>query len=134
VTFLDTSVIIDMLDPTVDGVEDVAESHGRPFLTSSICVFEVLNGTLGSGSTDVVAERNRFGGVRALAFTDQLALKAARLQDDIMSDGDRLAPRDAMIAATARSTGDHLLVADDDFQTDGLESRMNVTNLTDEHR
>jgi hypothetical protein len=39
-----------------------------------------------------------------------------------------------MIAATARSTGDHLLVADDDFQTDGLESRMNVTNLTDEHR
>jgi predicted nucleic acid-binding protein len=131
VTFLDTSVIIDMLDPSVDGVEAAAEHHGRPFLTSSICVFEVLNGVLGSGSTDVVAERNRFGGVRALEFNDRLALEAARLQDELVSDGDRLAARDAIIAATARSTGDHLLVADTDFRTSLLESRMDVTNLTD---
>lgn len=130
-TFLDSSVIIDMLDPTVDGVEETAESYGLPFLTSSICVYEVLDGALGSGSTDVVAERNRFGGVRALGFNEQLALEAARLQDDLMSDGNRLAARDTMIAATARSTGDHLLVADGDFQTDVLESRMEVTNLAD---
>jgi tRNA(fMet)-specific endonuclease VapC len=131
VTFLDTSVIIDLLDPSVDGVEETVERYGQPFLTSSICVFEVLNGTVGSGSTDVLAERNRFSGVRTIEFNNQLALEAARLQDELTSAGDRLAARDVMIAATARSTGDHLLVADSDFQTDVLESRMDVTNLAD---
>lgn len=85
---------------------------------------EVLNGTLGSGSTDVVAEWNRFGGVRALECTDQFALEAARRQDEITSDGDRLATRDALIAATVQSTGDRLLVADADVQTDVSIVRM----------
>ncbi|ELY63097.1 hypothetical protein C489_19816 [Natrinema versiforme JCM 10478] len=37
-----------------------------------------------------------------------------------------------LIAATARSTGDHLVVADSDFQTDPLESTLRVTNLREE--
>jgi hypothetical protein len=129
-TFLDSSVIIDMLqgvDSTVEFVEDQSE----PYLTSSICVFEVVQGRLGSGSADVVAARQSFGGVRALDLTETVALEAARLQDQLLEDGQRMGARDLLIAATARSTGDHLVVADDDFDTDALASRMQVTNLSD---
>ncbi|NGM71107.1 type II toxin-antitoxin system VapC family toxin [Natronolimnobius sp. AArcel1] len=127
-TFLDSSVIIDMLEG-VDETVAAVESRGTPYLTSSICVYEVLAGTLGRGETNVQAERQRFGGVRALEFNEQLALEAARLQDELLADGERMAARDLMIAATARSTGDRLLVADSDFQTGVLEDRLDMTNL-----
>lgn len=130
-TFLDSSVIIDMLEG-VDETVTYVESRGTPYLTSSICVYEVLDGTLGRGATDVRTERQRFGGVRALEFNEQIALEAARLQDELLVDGERMAARDLMIAATARTTGDQLVVADSDFQTGVLEDTMQVTNLRDD--
>ena len=128
-TFLDSSAIIDML-AGVDSTVEFVEEQGEPYLTSSICVFEVLDGKLGSGSTDVVAARQDFGGVRALELTDPLSVEAARLQDQLLDDGQRMATRDLLVAATARSTGDHLVVADSDFETDVLESYVQVTNLS----
>lgn len=129
-TFLDSSVIIDMLNG-VESTTAVVESEGKPYLTSPICVFEVLNGKLGDGSTDVVATRQDFGGVRSLDLTETITLEAARLQDQLLAAGEPLAARDILIAATARSTGDHLVVADEDFETDCLESHMQVTNLAE---
>ncbi|WP_339102734.1 PIN domain-containing protein [Haloterrigena salinisoli] len=82
---------------------------------------------LGRGDTDLRAERQHFGGVRSLEFSEEIALEAARLRDELRTDGDRMAVRDLMIAATARSTGDHLVVADSAFQTDALESTLQVT-------
>ena len=130
-TFLDSSVIIDMLEG-VDETVAYVESQDGPYLTSTICVYEVLAGTLGRGDTNVRDERQRFGGVRALEFNEQIALEAARLQDELLADGERMAVRDLMIAATVRSTGDQLVVADSDFRTAVLESRMEVTNLREE--
>ncbi|WP_433632682.1 PIN domain-containing protein [Halomicrococcus sp. NG-SE-24] len=128
-TFLDSSVIIDMLEGVPNVVEAV-EERGQPYLTSSLCVFEVVNGTVGSGETDVVEVRQQFGGVRALDLDEQIALEAARMQDTLMDDGDRMAVRDLLIAATARSTGDELIVTDRDFETSLLTEMMDVTNLT----
>jgi len=128
VTFLDSSVIIDMLEGVPDVVEYV-EDRGQPYLTSSVCVFEVIDGEVGSGSTDVVAVRQEFGGVRALDLNEQIALEAGRMQDQLMDDGERMAARDLLIAATARSTGDELIVADGDFETQLLTDLMDVTNL-----
>jgi len=128
VTFLDSSVIIDMLVGVTDVVEAV-EERGQPYLTSAICVFEVVDGKVGSGETDVVGVRQQFGGVRALELNEQIALEASRMQDRLMDDGERMAARDLLIAATARSTGDELVVADSDFETDLLSETMDVTNL-----
>jgi predicted nucleic acid-binding protein len=128
VTFLDSSAIIDMLqgvEETVDYVED----RGEPYLTSSLCVYEVLEGRLGAGTTDVQAVRQDFDGVHSLALTEEVSLEAARLQDELLDDGERMATRDLLVAATATSTGDELVVADSDFQTDVLESHLTVTNL-----
>ena len=127
-TFLDSSVIIDMLEGVPDVVEYV-EDRGQPYLTSSVCVFEVIDGEVGSESTDIVAVRQEFGGVRALDLNEQIALEAGRMQDQLMDDGERMAARDLLIAATARSTGDELIVADGDFETQLLTDLMDVTNL-----
>ncbi|WP_436929847.1 PIN domain-containing protein [Halosimplex halobium] len=126
-TFLDTSTIIQYLR----GDERVRECiEGRePWLTSTICVFEVINGRLGSGDTDIVAIRQDFAGVQAIDLNESIAIEAARLQDELIDDGDRLATADLLIAATARSTGDELVVADGGFETDALEAVMQVTNL-----
>lgn len=127
-TFLDSSTIIEYLrgNPTV--VEYLDERE--PWLTSTICVFEVLNGPAGTDGFDPVTERQRFGGVRALDFNEELALEASRLQHACIRNGGELSHRDAMIAATARSTGNEYVVADADFETAPLEEAMTVTNLS----
>lgn len=93
---------------------------------------EVLAGTLGHGETDGNAERQHFSGVRSLELNENLALEAARLQDELLSNGERMAVRDFMLTATARSTGDQVVVADSGFRTDVLEPEMRVTNPRDE--
>lgn len=126
-TFLDSSTIIEYLRGNDDVIEYLDER--RPWWTSTICVFEVLNGPAGTPDFDPVEQRQRFGGVDAIEFNEQLALEATRLQDAAIKDGSELSHRDAMIAATARSTGDEYVVADSDFETAPLESVMDVTNI-----
>jgi predicted nucleic acid-binding protein len=122
-TSLDSSAIVEYLrnDATVTAYLDERD----PWWTSTIRVFEVSNGP----ASDPVEERQTFGGVRALAFDEQLAIEASRLQHAATEDGTELSPRDGMIAATARSTGDEYVVADSDFEIQPLEERMHVTNL-----
>lgn len=126
-TFLDSSTIIEYLrdDQTVIDYLDARQ----PWWTSTICVFEVLNGPAGSPNFDPVEERQTFSGVQALEFNEQLALEAARLQNASIKNGSELSHRDAMIAATARSTEDEYVVADSDFETESQENVMEVTNL-----
>jgi predicted nucleic acid-binding protein len=95
-------------------------------------VFESLAGKAGAGTTDMRAERETFGGVQSIDLSEGLAVEAARMQDDLMDDSERMAARDLLIAATARSTGNELVVADGDFETRLLEDRMDVTNLRSE--
>ncbi|RLM83873.1 type II toxin-antitoxin system VapC family toxin [Halobellus sp. Atlit-38R] len=131
-TFLDSSVIIDLLEGVPDVVEYV-DNCFQPYLTSTICVFEVIDGRVGSGETDVVSVRQDFGGVRSLDLNEQIVLEAGRMQDQLMDDGERMATRDLLIAATARSTGSELVVADSDFQARLLADQMDVTNLRSNH-
>lgn len=126
-TFLDSSAIIDMLAGESDVVSYVEDRQG-PYVTSTICVYEVLAGKLGSGRTDVAAAREDFGGVHAIDLTEDVALTAARLQDELLADGARMAARDVLIAATARTRGEELVVTDADFQTDVVEEYVPVSN------
>ena len=127
-TVVDTSVIIDYLA----GVDDVVRWVDRQesLLTSSVCVYEVLEGEVfGPGRTDIYQARQEFSRVQSLEFNETLAMEAARLQSELQAEGETLAARDVMVAATARSTGDILAVADSDFQTEPLEGLIDVVNL-----
>lgn len=73
--------------------------------------------------------RQEFSGVQTLDLNESIALEASRLQDELVDDGTRLATVDILIAATARTTGDELVVADSDFETGPLQDVMAVTNL-----
>ncbi|MFC7041725.1 PIN domain-containing protein [Halonotius sp. GCM10025705] len=126
-TFLDSSTIIEYLRGNKAVIEYLDDR--QPWWTSTICVFEVLNGPAGTPGFDPIEERQRFGGVEAIEFNEELALEATRLQNAAISDGSELSQRDAMIAATARSTGDEYVVADSDFETEPIESVLEVTNL-----
>jgi len=125
--FLDTSAIIAYQQGDERAVEYIDD--GRPWYTSTICAFEYINGRLGSGETDVLAVRQEFSDVQTLDLNEPIAVEAARLQDELLTDGGRLATADMLIAATARSTGDELVVADSDFETEILQTVMEVTNL-----
>jgi predicted nucleic acid-binding protein len=124
--FLDTSAIIAYQSGDRDVVEYI---DGEQWYTSTICIFEYVNGRLGAGESDVMGVRREVGDVRALELNEAIALEAGRLQDEVLDDGERLATTDILIAATARSTGDELVVADGDFETAALEDVMRVTNL-----
>lgn len=128
--FLDTSTIIQYLAGS-EAVTNYIDGR-EPWWTSTICVYEVINGRLGSGETDIMEVRQEFAGVQTLELNESIALEAARLQDELVSAGDRLTTMDILVAATARSTGDELVVADRDFQTEPLEDKMTVTNLHSE--
>jgi len=129
--FLDSSVIIDYLDGGERAIEFVDDtSH---LLTSSICVYEVLEGeVLSSGPTDVVGARQTFGRIEAIGFKETIALEAARMQDRLVSTGDPMPVRDLLIAASARSTGDVLVVSDSDFDVTPLREMMDVRDLRTE--
>ena len=127
-TFLDSSVIIDLLQG-VSPVVAALERRNQPYLTSSLCVFEVIDGKVGSGRTDVEAIRQQFGGVQSVDLDEQIALRAARMQDQLMADGERMAVRDLLVAASARSTGSELLVSDSDFDTESLAGLLDVSYL-----
>ncbi|WP_135822436.1 PIN domain-containing protein [Halostella litorea] len=130
-TFLDSSVIIDYLD-NVDEVVEFVDSEPQ-LRTSAICLYEVLAGELyTSGPTDIAGTRENFGRVVVLDLTESVALEAAKLQDHLLDIGEPMAPRDVMIAASAYSVGDELVVADSDFDTEYLTDLMTVTNLRGE--
>jgi hypothetical protein len=126
-TFLDSSTVIEYLrnDATVTAYLDERD----PWWTSTVCVFEVSNGPASDPDFDPVEKRQKIGGVRALESDEQLAVGASRLQHAAIEDGTELSPRDAMIAATARSAGDEYVVADSDLEIRPLEERIDVTDL-----
>ncbi len=94
-TFLDSSTIIEYLRDNQTVIDYL--DNREPWWTSTICVFEVLNGPAGSSSFDPIKERQTFSGVQALEFKEQLAFEAARLQDASIKDGSELSHRDAPV-------------------------------------
>lgn len=126
--FLDSTVIIDYLD----GIEHVVEfvEQQPHLLTSSLCIYEVLHGeVLSSGETDVWRARQEFNRVEAIGFNETIAIEAARMQDELVSRGEAMPTRDLLIAASARSTGDTLVVGDGDFVVEPLRELVEVRDL-----
>jgi len=89
-TFLDSSTIIEYLRENETVIDYLNEEN--PWWTSTICVFEVLNGPAGTSKFDPVAWRQKFSGVQTLEFNEQLALEATRLQHDRSKTGPNSLP------------------------------------------
>jgi len=126
--FLDTSAILSYKreDSEVVSYLDANE----PWFTSTICIYEFVEGAMWQDDVTAHVARQSIGGVRSVDLSETIAMEAARMQNELRRDGDEMAVRDLLIAATARSTGSELVAADADFETDYLADLMAVTNLS----
>jgi predicted nucleic acid-binding protein len=125
--FLDTSAI---LSYKRDESAAVSYLDGQePWFTSAICVYEFVNGAMWQDDLSAHVARQSIGGVQSIDLSEPIALEAARIQNALREQGEEMAVRDLLIAATARSTGAELVVADADFDTEHLEAHVPVTNL-----
>lgn len=127
--FLDTSTILSYKREESDVVAYL--DANEPWFTSTICLYEFVNGAMWQDDMTAHVARQSIGGVRSVDLSETIAMEAARMQNELRSDGDEMAVRDLLIAATARSTGAELVVTDSDFETEYLTDRMAVTNLSE---
>lgn len=125
--FLDTSAILSYKRQESDTVSYLDENE--PWFTSTICIYEFVTGAMWQDNISAHVARQSIGGVRSIDLSETVAMEAARIQNELRRDGDEMSVRDLLIAATARSTGAELVVADTDFQTNLLTDLMTVTNL-----
>ena len=125
--FLDTSATL-----SYKRDESTAVSYldaNKPWFTSTVCIYEFVNGAIWEDGISAHVARESIGGVQSIELNEEIALEAARMQTQLRRDGDEMAVRDLLIGATARTTGAELVVADSDFETDHLRDLMTVTNL-----
>jgi len=125
--FLDTSAIL-----AYKRDEQAAVSYfegNEPWFTSTVCIYEFVTGAMWRDGISAHVARQSIGGVQSVDLSETVAMEAARIQNQLRRDGDEMAVRDILIAATARSTGAELVVADSDFETEHLRDLMTVTNL-----
>ncbi|QPV62196.1 PIN domain-containing protein [Halosimplex litoreum] len=127
--FLDTSAILSYKRAEASAVSYL--EGNEPWFTSSICVYEFVNGAMWRDGVSAHVARQSIGGVRSVGLTETVAMEASRIQNELRSDGDEMAVRDLLIAATARSTGAELVVSDSDFETEHVEELLAVTNLAE---
>ena len=126
--FLDTSTILSYKREERETVSYL--DANEPWFTSTICLYEFVNGAMWQDDVTAHVARQSIGGVRAIDLSETVVMEAARIQNELRSDGDEMAVRDLLIAATARSTGAELVVADSDFETEHLTDLLTVTNLS----
>lgn len=124
---LDSSAIIDYSNDREE-VVDYLDGRG-PFITSAICVYEVVAGEMWATGKSAHTVREGFDDVRSLELNEEITLEAARIQVQLRGRGAEMPVRDLLVAATARSAGAELVVADDDFVTDPLQELLRVTNF-----
>ena len=127
--FLDTSAILSYKrgsDETVSYLD-----ANEPWFTSTICIYEFVEGAMWQDDVTAHVARQSIGGVRPIELSETVALEAARMQNELRSEGEEMPVRDLLIAATAQSTGSELVVADSDFETGHLTDLTTVTNLSE---
>jgi predicted nucleic acid-binding protein len=125
--FLDTSAILAYKREEDNAVSSL--EGDEPWFTSAVCIYEFVSGAMWRDDISAHVARQSIGGVRSVDLSETVAMEAARMQNKLRRDGDEMAVRDLLIAATARSTGAELVVADSDFETEHLRDLMTVTNL-----
>jgi len=90
-------------------------------------LFEVYQGEVfKTGPTDLDAVDEALRWVDVVETSAASARAAAMLQDELRTDGEPLAARDAYIAGTAALRNERLAVADTDFDVDGITDTIDV--------
>jgi len=125
---LDSSFIVDFLDPDTDhheaAVEWMETRSGEVHATPSICAFEVLRGSARAGDERFDHAVGFLQTLTGLDLTFDAAIAAGELDGDRHAAGRPLGPRDTLVASAAQENAATLVTRDRDF--DGV-SNLDVT-------
>jgi predicted nucleic acid-binding protein len=117
---LDSSFVVDFLDPRTDhheaAVEWMDERSGEVNATPAICAFEVLRGSARAGDDRFDRAAGFLRTLTVLDLTLDGAIAAGELDGDRHAAGDPLGPRDTIVASAARENAATLVTREREFE------------------
>ncbi len=117
---LDSSFVVDFLDPDTDhheaAVEWMETRSSEAHATPSICAFEVLRGSARAGDERFDRAVGFLRTLTVLDLTLDAAIAAGELDGDRHAAGEPLGPRDTLVALAARENAATLVTRDRDFE------------------
>lgn len=126
-TLYDSSVLIDYLTGEDAAVEYVERNADERAVAPPLVMYEVYEGEIyRPGEPDFESVDDALSWLQILNSSQTDARAAAELQADLQQAGATLAPRDALIAGTAKSVGENFAVADADFDVEGIDELIDV--------
>lgn len=129
-TLYDSSVLIDYLDGVDEAVSYVDEHSAERSVAPPLVLFEVYRGEVfKSGTADFAAVDDALAWLTIVDTSGNVARAAAELQNELARRGEPLAARDAFIAGAAKAHDERLVVADGDFDIEGLADALDVDLL-----
>lgn len=129
-TLYDSSVLIDYLDNSDEAVDYVEDHLDERAVALPLVIFEIYQGEVfKSGPADFDAVDGALEWLTIIDETAALAHAAGELQDELHRRGEPLAARDAFIAGSARGLSERLVVADADFDVEGITDVLAVDFL-----
>jgi len=129
-TLYDSSVLIEYLDGTPEAVNYVQHHSEERAVAPPLVLFELYQGEVfKAGPADFDAVDGALEWVTVVDGTAEMARAAGELQDTLHDRGVTLSARDAYIAGTAKTLDERLVVADSDFDVDGMNDLLTVDFL-----
>jgi predicted nucleic acid-binding protein len=117
---LDSSFIVDFLDPDTDhheaAVEWMETRSGEVHATPSICAFKMLRGSARAGDERFDRAVGFLRTLTVLGLTLDGAIAAGELDGDPQAVGEPLGPRDTLVASATRENAATLVTRDRDFE------------------
>jgi len=129
-TLYDSSVLIGYLDGEEDVVNYVRTHLDERAIAPPLVLFEVYQGEVfKTGPAEFDAVDGALEWLTVVEETAKLARAAGELQVELHRRGEPLAARDAYIAGAAKALDERLVVADSDFDVDGITHIVDVDFL-----
>ena len=129
-TLYDSSVLIAYLSGESDAMEYITAHSDERAVAPPLVLFEVYQGEVfKSGQADFDAVDQALEWLTIVDETADLARGAGELQAALHSRGGALSARDAFIAGAAYGLDERLVVADSDFDVDGIGEMLTVDFL-----
>lgn len=130
-TLYDSSALIEYLDGTPAAVEYVEVNADERAVAPPLVLYEVYQGEVfKSGPSAFDALDSALQWLDVVDSTTGFARAAAELQDELQRRGTVLSARDAFVAGSAMALDEPLVVADDDFDVEGLTELLDVELLS----
>lgn len=119
---LDSSFLADYSRGRTAAIRYLEAHTDSNFLVPTIALYELFAGRLKTGGSVTLGDLDAsLDWATKIDFTDEHALEAARVRQELMNRGSRIQHPDMLVAGIARSLGAPIVASDEDFErVDGL--------------